>query len=53
MPMQIKTIFAVIALTLAPGFAIAQGCSEEHANMSCAEGKTFDAETNSCVPVSS
>ena len=50
---MIKTTVAVLALTALPGLAIAQ-CSGSHsqqASMSCAEGMTYDAETNTCVPV--
>ncbi len=53
--MNIKTTFAVLALMVAPGLALAQGCSErgmrDSAAMSCAEGMILDAATNTCVPV--
>lgn len=51
-----KTIFATLVLTLAPAVAFAEGCSGSHAmqetaSISCAEGTTHDAETNTCVPL--
>ncbi|MGL5009668.1 MAG: carbohydrate-binding module family 14 protein, partial [Paracoccaceae bacterium] len=52
--MKIKTTFAALALILAPGLALAEGCRHDNAiqdaNMSCAAGTTFDAATKTCVP---
>jgi hypothetical protein len=53
--MKIKTTFAALAMILAPGLALAQGCSERHmqqeAAVSCAAGTTLDTATGKCVPV--
>jgi hypothetical protein len=49
-----KILLVALALTggLMPGFAMAQGChGEERAQMSCAEGKTWDPASKSCVTV--
>ncbi len=52
--MKIKTSFAALALILAPGLAVAQGCIHEDAvkdaSISCAVGSTLDAATGKCVP---
>lgn len=50
--MKTKTILAVIALTFLPNLVMAACASEEHAAMSCAEGKVFDTKSKTCVPVS-
>jgi hypothetical protein len=50
--MRIKTLLAAFVLTALPGFAYAQ-CSLGSANdvtMSCAQGSTWDADAQSCVP---
>ncbi len=52
--MKIKTTLAVIALTLAPSLALAEGgCAFGKARMEsasqCAIGQVFDAATQSCV----
>ncbi len=54
--MKIKTTLAVIALTLAPALALAQGC--EHTKVQsasqCAAGQVYNAETQTCsAPVNS
>ena len=42
-----------VALTLVPGLAAA-ACYDSHtAQISCADGQTYDAETRSCVPTTS
>ena len=49
-----KTAFAAAVLALLPALASAAGC--DHANtaqMSCAEGTTWDAESQTCVPTTS
>lgn len=54
--MPIKTLAAALALAagLMPGFALAQGCSHDRqANISCAEGQSWDVTQSKCVPVSS
>ena len=49
-----KTAFAAAALALLPALASAAGCGHETtAQMSCAEGQTWDAETRTCVPTTS
>ena len=52
--MTMKTLLAALALILAPGLAVAQGCSDrqaiQDASMSCAVGSIYDAKTNACVP---
>lgn len=55
--MQIKTTLAVIALSLAPTLALAQGCihgtPSKVTASSCVEGMVFDAEKQACVPLTS
>jgi len=49
-----KTLLSALALTVLPSLALAMGCSSyEHttAQMSCADGTAYDAETGTCVPV--
>ena len=49
---MLKTTFVALTLLLTPGLALAQGCSEAKTTaMSCAEGMQPDAETGTCVPV--
>jgi len=51
--MKTKTLLAALALTLAPSLGLAQGCGFGHIEtqaMSCAEGTTYDAEKQICVP---
>ncbi|MCB2134591.1 MAG: hypothetical protein KDE08_01395 [Rhodobacteraceae bacterium] len=46
----------VLATLLVPAAAIAQGCehgSAKHAQISCAQGQTWDADTRSCITVGS
>jgi hypothetical protein len=51
--MKFKTTLAVIALSLAPGLALAQGCNgdkvKDETASSCTPGATWDAATSSCV----
>jgi hypothetical protein len=56
--MTLKTTLAALALTLAPGLALAQGCPHDNsyqdaAAISCAQGTVLDAATGKCLPVSS
>jgi hypothetical protein len=57
--MKIKSTLAVIALTLAPTFALAEGgCNYGKVQMQsasqCAIGQVFDAATQTCItPVNS
>ena len=56
--MTLKTTLAALALTLAPGLALAQGCPHDDAYqdasaISCAQGTALDAATGKCVPVNS
>ena len=49
--MPIKTLLAAFVLTALPGFAYAQ-CSwggAQEATMSCADGTTWDAASQTCV----
>ena len=49
---MLKTTLAALTLTLLPGLALAQGCSHAKTTaMSCADGTMPDAETGTCVPV--
>jgi hypothetical protein len=50
-----KTAFVALLITAAPGLAFAQ-CSSDHKEqvvMSCPQGQTFDAESDTCVPLTS
>lgn len=54
--MSVKILLAVfvVAAGLAPGLAIAQACGhQKSAQISCAEGQTWDETTRSCVTVGS
>lgn len=56
--MKIKTTLAAIALTLAPGLALAGGCNYDGAKLQsvsqCPVGQSFDAVTQTCIaPVNS
>lgn len=54
--MKIKMLLAALAMTAAPTLAIAEcswGKSHETTAMSCAEGTTWDATAQTCVPVAS
>ncbi|MBB5514645.1 hypothetical protein FHS89_000651 [Rubricella aquisinus] len=46
--MRLKLIVAALALSLAPGMALAMGCSSDTANMSCPAGSHYDAATGGC-----
>ncbi|MDJ1009517.1 MAG: adenylosuccinate lyase [Paracoccaceae bacterium] len=52
-----KTLLTALALTVLPGLAFAMGCAGyDHtttAQMSCADGTVYDADTRACVPVAS
>ena len=50
--MTTKTLAVALALTLAPTLSFATGCNygkQDQQAMSCADGTTYDAPTNSCV----
>ena len=51
--MKAKLLLATLVLAAAPSLAMAMGCSGSHVKeqitMSCPEGQTLDAETNSCI----
>ena len=53
---KLKLVIATLALWVAPGLAMAQ-CFGDHKKedvvMSCAQGTMYDAETKSCVPMTS
>ncbi|AHM05555.1 hypothetical protein roselon_03297 [Roseibacterium elongatum DSM 19469] len=49
---KIKTLLAAAALMAAPGLAMAE-CSwgsSHDMTMSCAQGSTWDADSQACVP---
>ena len=49
---MLKTTLVALTLLLAPGIALAEGCSHAKTTaMSCADGMQPDAETGTCVPV--
>lgn len=45
-----KIALTVFVLALLPGLAAAE-CGHERQAMSCVEGTQFDAETGTCVPI--
>lgn len=51
--MKIKTTLAAIALSLAPGLALAQGCHSDQIKAesasSCVPGATWDEAKSACV----
>jgi hypothetical protein len=50
--MTIKTLFAVIALSLVPALATAQCMGDKHKNTTasaCGDQMVYDAATQSCV----
>lgn len=50
--MRIAAVVTVLTLTLAPGLAMAEcnwGKMDQHASVSCADGKTWDATAQACV----
>lgn len=48
--MTIKTLISAFLLTVAPGLALAEGCSRGHLQTSqCADGQFFDAVTETCI----
>lgn len=52
--MKTKTTLAVIALMLAPSFAMAMGCSSKETTASaCGEGQVYDAGAQKCVTTTS
>jgi hypothetical protein len=51
--MTLKTAMCAFVIALTPALAAAE-CSwgkMEQVTMSCSEGTTFDAETQTCIPV--
>jgi len=49
-----KSLMTAAALMILPGLALAMGCSgskHDDMAMSCAQGTTWDAATNTCVEV--
>ena len=52
--MKTKVLLAALALSVAPGLALAYSCNMNRidtASMTCAEGTMWDAETRTCVPL--
>lgn len=50
--MKTKMIIAAAFIALTPGFALAMGCSGDHAKQasSCKAGTSWDAQTGTCTP---
>jgi len=46
--MKLKTVFAALALSVAP-MMVSAACSSFHQAMSCADGMIWDNETRSCT----
>lgn len=52
--MKIKLLFAALALSLAPSFALAYECGGfSHTASACAAGQSYDAATGTCVNATS
>jgi hypothetical protein len=54
--MKIRLLLAALAITAAPTLAIAEcswGKAHETTAMSCVEGTSWDAASQTCVPVAS
>ncbi len=54
--MSIKIILSAAVLAVLPGLSFAMCSGDSHSNqeaMSCADGTQWDAETATCVPVTS
>ncbi|WP_397542993.1 hypothetical protein [Roseovarius salis] len=53
--MKLKLVVASATLTLASAVSAYAGCDyhKQQQAMSCADGKTYDAESKSCVPTTS
>ncbi len=54
--MKIKTTLAVIALTLAPSLALAEGCNhgmKQQSASQCAAGQEWNSQTQTCTVVNS
>lgn len=50
--MTIKTLFAALALTVAPALAMAEcGWHTQKQAMSCADGMEYNDDQKACVPV--
>ncbi len=48
--MPLKTLFFAVILAVAPGLALAEGCSHDNRQaMSCADGYDYDHTTGVCV----
>ena len=48
--MTFRTILTAAALTLATSAGAYAMCADKEHAMSCAEGMTYDADSQSCVP---
>ncbi len=55
MPMRMLVAALALAAGLAPGAVLAEGCNhgDRQAQISCAEGQTWDHATQSCITVGS
>ena len=52
--MKTTALLATLAMMIAPNIAAAMGCTyghEDTASISCADGTTYDAETQRCIAV--
>ncbi len=50
----LKVMTIAAALSLAPGLALAIGCSHSKQQaQTCVDGSTWDTATQSCVPIAS
>ncbi|MGC1496473.1 MAG: hypothetical protein WA790_11755 [Sulfitobacter sp.] len=47
--MKLRIAFVTLALSLAPAFAVAEGCQHGKQAMSCTTGSSYDANTGTCV----
>lgn len=49
---MIRTAFTALALTVASTFSAMAACGHDSAQMTCAEGTVYDAESGTCTVVS-
>ncbi len=51
--MKVKVVLTSVAITVASTVSAFAGCAfhQQEQAMSCAEGTTYDAETKTCIPV--
>lgn len=51
--MKMSVLLMTLAVILAPAVAVAAGCAERQAAITCAAGYVFDEESRGCVPQTS